>query len=152
MNEERYTEIQTAADYLSFTFVSRGRHGDLTKIVRFDKLQSRGNTYNLALGTLLPDNSFDYESTTNNGDRNKLLATVAIIVYVFMEEYTGYDVYITGSDYRRTLLYQRAINYGYPELIETFNIYGKLNNASQGEFEPYDKGKYCYSGFLIEKK
>ena len=151
MNENRYIEIKSDPDYTVFKFVSEGRYGKLTKIVRFDKLKRRNNTFNLALGTLLDDGEMDFTSITNNGDRNKILATVAKIIYTVVEKYPDMDVYVTGSDRRRTLLYQRAIIYAYDELIETFNIYGVLTNDEMIDYEPFDRSKN-YLGFLIQRK
>lgn len=151
MNEDRYTEIKSDPDYTVFRFVNEGRYGRLTKIVRFDKLKRRNNTFNLALGTVLNDGKVDFTSITNNGDRNKILATVAKIVYMVIQKYPDMDVYVTGSDSRRTLLYQRAIIYAYDELIDTFNIYGVLTNDEMIDYEPFDRSKN-YLGFLIEKK
>lgn len=148
MNQERYEDVQNTPDFRVFTFISKGRHGDLLKVAHFDEIDS--STFNLALGTILDDGSIDYDTTTNNGDRNKILVTVARIVYLFTEKHTGKDVFIRGSDYRRNLLYQRAISYAYGELSETFNIYGGISVESE-EYEPFDKNKN-YSGFLIERK
>jgi hypothetical protein len=150
MNEERYHKLRYNADYTIFIFASTGRHGDLLKIVSFDEIDDFSNTYNLALGTLLPGGDVDYNSITNNGDRNKVLATVAQIINIFMEQHPGRTVYIKGSDQRRTILYQRAINYGYDELIKLFNIYGEISTENE-EYELFEKSKR-YSGFLIEKK
>jgi len=151
MNEERYIKVESTSDYLTFTFVSQGRHGDLIKVVSFEEI-ARLNTFNLALGTFQSDGEIDFVTITNNGDRNKILATVAMIVGIFIEQHPGKNVYITGSDSRRTLLYQRAIAYGYSDLVQMFNIYGNiLSDSAMGEFEPFDKTKN-YSGFLIERK
>jgi len=152
MYEDRYIEIENASDYKTFRFISQGRHGNLLKIVTFDEIPEFNGVFNLALGTILPTGEMDFETVTNNGDRNKILVTVANIVLKFIEMHPGKNVYITGSDYRRTLLYQRAIAYGYDELIEMFNIYGDISTGSRrNEFEPFDKAK-SYAGFLIEKK
>ena len=151
MNNDRYVEIRNDPDYKVFKFVSEGRHGNLTKIVRFDKLRQRNNTFNLALGTELNDGEVDFTGITNNGDRNKILATVAKIVYTVTEKHPEMDIYVTGSDSRRTLLYQRAIIYAYDELTETFNIYGVLTNDDMIDYEPFDQSKN-YLGLLIERK
>jgi len=152
MNEDRYSEIEKSDDYQTFMFISQGRHGDLVKIVSFDAIIGLDNTFNLALGTMLPGGTMDYDTISNNGDRNKILATVAQIVNIFIEHHPGKNVYITGSDTRRTLLYQRAISYGYDYLVEMFNIYGDVSIYSPiTEVEPFDKTKN-YSGFLVEGK
>ncbi len=152
MNEPRYTNIEKSADYKVFTFISKGRYGNFTKIVVFEKLLIRNNTYNLALGTLLDNGKIDFESITNNGDRNKILATVVDIIFTFIQKYPEVDVFLTGSDNRRISLYQRAIIYGYDELIQRYNIYGDASTQDDiNDFEPFDKDKK-YSAFLIEKK
>lgn len=152
MQIDSYSNVSNSTDYKSFTFVSEGRHGKLTKLVRFDELKQRADTYNLALATLLSNGTADYLTTSNNGDRNKILATVARITLLFFEKYPEKSVYLTGSDERRTLLYHRAISYGYSELIQMFNIYGyNSRNIYDDDFEPFNKLK-SYTGFLIEKK
>jgi hypothetical protein len=152
MHADRYIEIQNTPDYRVFTFVSKGRHGELNKVVSFNEIPGFNNVFNLALGTILPDGTTDFITTTNNGDRNKVLVTVTDIVLKFTERHPGKRVYITGSDNRRTVLYQRAIAYGYDELIRIFNIYGDMTTDSPGnEFELFNATK-SYSGFLIERK
>lgn len=151
MNEDRHKQIISSSDYQIFSFVSEGRHGRLTKVVRFDKLLNYNNTYNLALGTVLDNGEIDYQTITNNGDRNKLLTTVAFVAVLFTTNNPGCSIYITGSDKRRTMLYQRAISYGYIDLIEIFNIYGDLSSGDEvTDLEPFDPAK-SYSAFLIER-
>jgi len=151
MHQDRYTEFKYNDDLSVFVFISRGKYGDLIKVVNFGEIPGNVNVFNLSLGTLGPDGETDFISITNNGDRNKILVTVADIILKFMEMCPGKSVYITGSDSRRTLLYQRAIAYGYDELVENFEIYGETSTHLPGsEFEPFDKAK-SYSGFLIQK-
>ena len=152
MNEERYHKIENTPNYKAYTFVSEGPHGELTKVVTFYEIKSLADTFNLALGTVLPNGEIDFLTITNNGDRNKILVTIAWIVGIFMEHYTGKSVYFTGSDNRRTQLYNRSIAYGYDELIKTYHLYGdKSLDEDIHEFEPFEKGKK-YSGFLVERK
>jgi hypothetical protein len=152
MNEDRYQKIENTPNYQAYTFVSVGRHGELVKVVRFSEISGMTDTYNLALGTLLPDGEIDFLTIANNGDRNKILVTIAWIVGIFMEHYTGKKVYFTGSDGKRTQLYNRSIAYGYDELLKMYNLYGDISlDEEVYEFEPFEKGK-TYSGFLVERK
>jgi len=107
MNEDRYFIIRSSSDYSTFVFPSEGRYGVLIKIVSFEEVAELKDTFNLALGTLMPDGEIDFDTLSNNGGRNKILATVAEIVRIFLEYHAGKGVYITGSDPRRTLLYRR---------------------------------------------
>lgn len=152
VNEARYLQIENTPDYRAFTFISQGRHGDLLKIVVFEEVLWLKNTFNLALGTVLSNGKGDFDTISNNGDRNKILVTVVMIVNNFIEKYPDANVYLTGSDKRRTMLYQRAIIYGYEELIQAFNIWGDTaSDTEESEFEPFDPAK-IYSGFLIQKR
>jgi hypothetical protein len=151
MNNDRYDDIKIARDFRYFTFISWGVHGELIKVVTFSEFPRIKNAFNLSLGTVLPTGEIDYETITNNGDRNKILATVALIVSIFIQQHRGVNVYIAGSDKRRTLLYQRAIAYGYEELKDFFNIYGDFSSEfEESEFEPFNSSKE-YSAFLIQE-
>jgi len=151
MNEDRYI-IKKSLDYQRFAFISEGRHGKLIKLVIFEEVTKKKNTFNLALGTILPDGTEDYFSTTNNGDRNKVLSTVAHATFMFFEAHPNKSVYFTGSDYRRTVLYQRAISYGYDELIKSFVLYGEIIlDSGINDFVPFNKEEN-YIGFLVEKR
>lgn len=152
MHEDRYVEVESALDYKIFTFVSIGRHGNLMKIVNFDEITGYKNVFNLALGTILPNGEVDFETVANNGDRNKILATVVDIILKFIQRRPEASIFITGSDHRRTMLYQRAIAYGYNELSEVFDVYGDTSTHSTlTKFEFFDKTKK-YSAFLIKRK
>ena len=152
MNSDKYLNIKNTPDYNAFTFTSIGRHGELIKVVSFDEMLSIDGTFNLSLGTIGSDGIPDFETITNNGDRNKILATVAQIIIIFFEKYPGAKVYIIGSDNRRTMLYQRAINYGYEELKQNFIIYGDASTKDEAStFEIFDRAK-TYSGFLIQRR
>jgi len=152
MNRDSYIDIRKSADFKTFAFVSEGRHGKLVKLVKFDELKARKNTFNLSLGTVLSDGTVDYSTTTNNGDRNKILTTVAEATFIFFDKYPDMKVYLTGSDNRRTVLYQRAISYAYNELTRSFSLYGEiLLDSGITDFVPFDKTE-SYIGFLIEKR
>lgn len=60
-------------------FISKGPRGDIEKVVQFIETGSPG-LYNLSFGNLLPDGSVDDFSKTDNKDRDKILATVAVVV------------------------------------------------------------------------
>jgi hypothetical protein len=93
MNETRYLNINTSPNHQIFTFISEGRHGELEKIVRFDKLTNTDNSYNIALGTMLNNGHIDYTGTTNNGDRNKAFGNRSPLNIYFLEKNPGCAVY-----------------------------------------------------------
>ena len=47
---------------------------------------------------------------SNNGDAEKILATVVAAVYAFYDQYPTVWILLTGSTASRTRLYQMAIN------------------------------------------
>ena len=67
---------------VSYSFVSKGRRGVITKIVQFTPTSING-IFNLAYGDLLPEGDIDDKSNSNNGDMIKVLGTVIEIVKEF---------------------------------------------------------------------
>jgi len=52
MDIDRYENIETSADLKTFSFISKGPKGTLTKLVKFIDLKILPGTYNVALGTI----------------------------------------------------------------------------------------------------
>ena len=124
----------------------------LLRLLVLRRLKELKIPFNLALGTMMQNGEIDFFTITNNGDRNKILMTVAWIVNIFLERNPGKSVYFTGSDERRTNLYNRSIAYGYEELIKMYHIYGDISlDQYVYEFHRFEKGK-LYSGFLVKRK
>jgi len=84
---------------------------------------------------------------SNNGDRQKVLATIVPIVGHFMEENPNSTVMATGSTPSRTRLYQ----IGLASLIEKITLVFELKGYFQGNWELFQKG-HSYSSFLIKLK
>jgi len=76
---EKYTDLKISEDLMETLFISKGPRGDIEKVVQFIETGSPG-LYNLSFGNLLPDGSVDDFSKTDNKDRDKILATVAVVV------------------------------------------------------------------------
>jgi hypothetical protein len=76
MRYQKYDNVITSSDKLEFQFDSDGPKGKIKKVVQFAQTQNE-NIYNLAFGNLNKDGSVDDETTNDNKDRNKILATVA---------------------------------------------------------------------------
>lgn len=92
MTLERY-QVTFSSDLTEFQFYSEGRYGQIRKVVRFE-LIIPSNTYNLAFGDADPITGLvNYTVTTDNGDTQKVLATVAAITLVFLRSKPGAAVY-----------------------------------------------------------
>lgn len=88
--------------------------------------------FNLAFGDIDTDGGIDDYHVTDNGDRNKILATVANAVDEFTRRYPMRWVYFRGSTEERTRLYRMAVDYiKCQKTIDTnvfFNFIGFLRN------------------------
>lgn len=104
--------------------------------------------YNLGFGDCCDVlNDFDDSATTNNGDRDKVLATVASTVLEFTEKHGQLVVAAEGVTPARTRLYQMAIRANLEEIEKYFMVYGMY----QGVAYPFET---CinYQAFFVIKK
>jgi hypothetical protein len=156
MNYDHYANLRFTEDYHLFLFYSIGPKGNLKKIVAYTELKNLPGSFNLGFGTLKTarDGSeyVDDNEISDNNDRNKLLATIALTVYAFTNKYPYKKIYLRGNDKIRTRLYQMAINHAYVELSENFIILGdKAEIAGTYDLHPFERG-INYTGFLVQKK
>ncbi len=146
MKLDRY-ELKSDAQLTTFFFLSEGLKGKIEKLIQFS-LVNQNNLYNLAFGDINPlTGDIDDRVITDNGDSEKVLATVVAAVYAFCDRFPKAWVYVTGSTLARTRLYRMGIN-KYYDIVETdFEIFGQ----DQSEWERYKKGK-DYQAFVIQRK
>ena len=130
-----------------FEFVSEGINGAIPKLILF-QLVSEPNFYNLAFGDKDPlSGDLNDLAVSNNGDTDKVLATVVDALYSFFDEHPNAIVYATGSTPARTRLYRIGITRFYNEVKRDFFLYGRLKNR----FVDFEPGK-DYEGFLAKRK
>jgi hypothetical protein len=147
MNYPRY-EYATEEELNIFEFESIGLKGKITKIVQYTEMSIEGY-YNLGFGDLdIETKEINDEVVTNNGDGQKVLATVVSTIYAFTGKYPDAYVYATGSNEVRTRLYRMGITNNLEELKKDFHVYGLRNDE---EFEPFIVGE-DYLGFLVTRK
>jgi hypothetical protein len=104
MKLERY-ELKAEDSLMVFDFVSGGPKGRIHKLVKFSETNLKG-LYNLAFGDKdLETGEINDLSISNNGDSEKVLATVVASVYAFTDYNPNSFVYATGSTRARTRLY-----------------------------------------------
>ena len=66
-----YYKVETSPDFQTFEFVSKGRKGNETKVVRYSEINVKG-FYNLGFGDKDPITGFLSDlSVTNNGTAKK---------------------------------------------------------------------------------
>ncbi|KIQ22243.1 MULTISPECIES: DUF6934 family protein [Flavobacterium] len=149
-------ELYRNTETTIFEFKSIGPNGEITKVIIFNATQSK-EIYNLAFGDLIYDEVhkryiLDDSIITNNGDRNKILATVASSVYIFTEKYPKKMVFFKGSTLARTRLYRRALSINLEELSETFIIFGSIKNEFGNVNSVPFKSNGDFFGFIIKRK
>jgi hypothetical protein len=146
MKIEKYP-LKSESDLTVFEFISEGSNGLIRKLIQFQKT-NQPNLYNLAFGDKHPETGeIDDIAISNNGDSEKVLATVVSSLYAFFDKYPYASVYATGSTSARTRLYRTGINRFYEEIVQDFTLYGRVGDA----FYEFEKGK-DYTGFLTERK
>jgi hypothetical protein len=84
---------------------------------------------------------------SDNGDRNKILATIADVVKVYTEKYPDRLILFRGSTTERTRLYRMAVGLNLKELSSQFDIYAYIED----EIVPFKKNM-AISAFLVKKK
>lgn len=123
--------------------MSIGSRGHIQKVVKFKRV--RDHIFNLVFGDWDEMNErIDDKVITNNGDREKVLATVADIVIQFIDLYPSAFIFAQGSTASRTRLYQIGINANLPLISQYLYIEGFLD----GQWQPFIKGKN-YNAFLV---
>lgn len=147
MNKPKYV-YKSAKKFLVYEFVSVGLKGRIKKVVKYS-FTGVENVYNLGFGDLNEEtNEIDDLSVTNNGDSEKVLATVVSTIFAFTEQYPNALVVATGSTLARTRLYRMGISKHLKEIELHFAVYGL---TELGEWESFVIGKE-YEAFFITKK
>lgn len=142
----KYSDIFISHDYKYYKFTSVGVKGNITKVVRYYDLDL-DNYYNLGFGDQDPvTGQLDDLIITNNGDSEKVLATVAMTLFTFTSRYPKAKVYVTGSTEARTRLYRMGIAHHLCSIEIDFKVEGLLD----GEWQAFRKD-VPYEAFLITK-
>lgn len=150
MKYEKYTELLVTKDYLEYEFTSIGPKGSIPKIIQFTTSQDEA-IFNLAFGNKKDDGSIDDLARVNNKDRDKILATVTMVLKIFFDKYPDKWVFFTGSTPERTRLYRMAITLNLKELSTDFKIVGALTDKSTFREGSFQKG-INYFGFYVQNK
>jgi hypothetical protein len=130
MKYELYSGVVVTEDFSVFEFVSLGHNGNIPKRVAFEPTHWP-NVYNLAFGDITDDDKIDDLKISDNGDRNKILATILRIVKTYTEKYPDRWIYFIGSTEHRTRLYRMAVSLNLEELSTIFEIYAELKDQEE---------------------
>jgi len=131
----------------TFEFISEGPKGLIHKLVRYQPTNLK-DVYNLAFGDKdLKSGEIDDTIISNNGDSEKVLASVVSSVYAFTDKYPDSWIYATGSTKARTRLYRIGISKFLSEVTDDFDVFGEKND----DWESFNKN-IEYEGFLVKRK
>lgn len=146
MNLNKYALI-ASSDFTSFKFDSIGPKGTIPKLIQFQQMNIAGY-YNLAFGDLGPvTNELDDFTVSDNGDSEKVLATVVAALSDFLDSHPNAVVYATGSTKVRTRLYRMSISKYYYQEMHNFELFGEKESG----FQQFELGQE-YLGFLVKTK
>lgn len=101
MKYEAYTDILERRDLGVFEFISIVKLGAIPKCISFGPT-ALPFVYNLAFGNIDEDGEIDDKSVSDNGDRNKILATLAKVIDQYTRKYPERLIYFRGSTKERT--------------------------------------------------
>lgn len=125
-SEDKY-QYKTNSSFLDYEFESTGPKGTIKKVARFIEIGE--NVYNLGFGDLIESTGEINDSiVSNNGDAEKVLMTLANIIYDFTTIYEGATVFIQGTTLSRSRRYQMGINKYWPQISLIFEVLGLINN------------------------
>ena len=128
MKYESYDIVTRAKDLSSFDFMSKSNYRSYLMRIAFVPTRN-AKVFQLIFGNLVAENEIDDISVNDNGDRNKILATIADAVNKYTKRYPARWIYFAGSSKSRTRLYRLAIGLNLEELSLTFDIYARTPNG-----------------------
>ena len=146
MNIDKYA-LKASENYVSFEFISEGKNGRIQKKIIFTFIEVL-NVWNLGFGDV--DNitgEINDLAKSDNGDSEKILATVAQSAVIFTNYHPNSLIFAEGSTPIRTRLYRIGISQNFEEISETFLVWGLLEN----EWHLFEKNT-DYQAFLVKKK
>jgi hypothetical protein len=119
MRYEVYSDIKFNSDFSIIDFISVGNKGAIPKRIMFTQTEHL-NVYNLAFGDIDENGEIDDFIISDNGDRNKILATIVTVVEDYTIKYPERLISFKGSTKERTRLYRMAIGINQEELSRNF--------------------------------
>ncbi len=146
MKLDRY-ELKAGKNLTVFEFISDGPRGQISKLIQFTPTNYK-DLYNLAFGDKHTETGqIDDSVISNNGDSERVLATVVATVYAFTDKYPEAWIYATGSTKARTRLYRMGISKYLEDAKKDFVIFGQVHN----EWEAFVVGLDC-EAFVVKRK
>jgi hypothetical protein len=137
-------QLKAEKSLMVFEFISEGTKGRIPKLVKYSDTNLK-DLYNLAFGDKdIKTGIIDDSIISNNGDSEKVLATVVATIYAFTDRYPDAWIYATGSTKSRTRLYRIGISKYMEEVKQNFEVLGLKNRG----WHPFKRDE-DYEAFLV---
>jgi hypothetical protein len=147
MNIEKYPVV-IGSTSMVYEFISEGIKGRISKLVIYSETHLH-NFYNLGFGDKDANTGeIDDSVVTNNGDSEKVLATVAATLYTFTDKFPDAMIFATGSTKARTRLYRIGISNNIEMIEPDFEVFGLAEGQN---WIPFEK-KREFEAFLVKRK
>ena len=143
----RCYNYDSAENSLYFEFQSISSTKTIQKIVVYTPIDNRSNIYNLALGDLLENGEVSDSIVSDNGDLERVIATIVQTMLDFFRKYPDCSIYFKGNTPERTRLYRIIINKEFAEATKIFQLFGIINSKIT-VFEP----NIPFESFVIKLK
>jgi hypothetical protein len=143
--KQKFYPFEVSEDYLFFWFESCSSGCTIPKIVEYEEIDE--GTFNLAFGDIDDNGRLNDSVVSNNGDMQKVLATVVQTVLTFLEIYPGRRAYFSGNSPARNRLYRAILSRDIENWSEVFEVDGIL----EGERVSFHQS-INFEGFIIKRK
>lgn len=144
---KEYWPLEASEENRVYTFLSRGFRGDIKMMIQFTFIE-KDEVFNLSFGKLNEDGTIDDTVANNNGDRDKIIATVVAAINEFTLRYPDKFIYFSGHTKGRNRLYRGVISIYLTQWLQNYTIWGMKEDDS---FELFKKNK-PYFGYIIKRK
>lgn len=141
---------------LLLSFVSKGIR-DINKLVAYSDIGRQIDfphkgplkLYNLGFGDQKGDSlEIDDKADSNNGDMRIVFNTVLHTVPIFFEKYPKSSLFVSGSDSKRTKIYNHFVSKRYETFKEEYTFYGLDDNKRLRDYAPFEE----YLGIVFLRK
>lgn len=159
INAEIY-ETQGINDELTqFEFISIGKKGEFPILIKFSPIDPTRTIWNLGFGVAVLDNQgfvirIDDTIVIDNGDVNKIFATVAQKALDFLNIFPDRYVYFNGSDAIRTRKYRQILSHHFEEINPDYRVFSVRieNNTFTQAIDFVPNTGDVLNGFVIERR
>lgn len=149
MKRAFYTFQETQIEgMLAYQFVSKGKQGEITKIVAFEDIGN--DVYNLVLVDYDVETGYlDDEKMSNNQDIAKIMATIFRIVNDFIIKFPQNSIFIQANNEIKRRLYNRIVSNNLEEILQQYYVFGVLEDESIVTFSSTETA--LYNALIIKK-